>query len=50
MASQKNNIQTKNTEKDINYYKKKFWQGFFYGLGGVCGVIFAGTFLGRRKR
>lgn len=22
----------------------------FYGLGGVCGVIFAGTFLGRRKR
>ncbi|MBX9808104.1 MAG: transglycosylase domain-containing protein, partial [Flavobacteriaceae bacterium] len=35
MASQKNNIQTKNTEKDINYYKKKFWKIFFYGLGGL---------------
>jgi len=35
MASQKNNIQTKNTEKDINYYKKKFWKIFFYGLGGI---------------
>jgi penicillin-binding protein 1A len=35
MASQKNNIQTKNTEKDINYYKKKFWKVFFYGLGGI---------------
>ena len=35
MASQKNNIQTKNTEKDINYYKKKFWKVFFYGLGGL---------------
>jgi penicillin-binding protein 1A len=35
MASQKNNIQTKNTEKDITYYKKKFWKIFFYGLGGL---------------
>ena len=35
MASQKNNIQTKNTEKDINYYKIKFWKIFFYGLGGL---------------
>jgi len=35
MASQKKNIQTKNTEKDINYYKKKFWKVFFYGLGGL---------------
>ena len=35
MASQKNNIQTKNTVKDINYYKKKFWKVFFYGLGGL---------------
>jgi penicillin-binding protein 1A len=35
MASQKNNIQTKNIEKDINYYKKKFWKIFFYGLGGL---------------
>ena len=35
MASQKNNIQTKNTEKDIRYYKKKFWKIFFYGLGGL---------------
>ena len=35
MATQKNNIQTKNTEKDITYYKKKFWKIFFYGLGGL---------------
>jgi penicillin-binding protein 1A len=35
MASQKNNIQTKNTTKDINYYKIKFWKIFFYGLGGI---------------
>lgn len=35
MASQKNNIQKKNTEKEINYYKKKFWKVFFYGLGGL---------------
>ncbi|MBF2707331.1 penicillin-binding protein 1A [Flavobacterium soyangense] len=35
MATQKNNIQTKNTEKEITYYKKKFWKIFFYGLGGL---------------
>ena len=35
MASQKNNMQTKNTEKDINHYKIKFWKIFFYGLGGL---------------
>jgi penicillin-binding protein 1A len=35
MASQKNNIQSKNTEKDLRYYKKKFWKIFFYGLGGL---------------
>ena len=35
MASQKNNIQTKKVEKDINYYKNKFWKIFFYGLGGL---------------
>ena len=35
MAGQKNNIQTKNTEKDLNHYKKKFWKIFFYGLGGL---------------
>jgi penicillin-binding protein 1A len=35
MASQKKNIQTNNIEKDINYYKKKFWKVFFYGLGGL---------------
>ncbi len=31
MAIKKNN----NPNKDINYYKKKFWQIFFYGLGGT---------------
>lgn len=35
MASQKNKNQTKNIEKDITYYKKKFWKIFFYGLGGI---------------
>ena len=35
MASQKNNIQTKNITKDINYYKIKFWKIFFYCLGGI---------------
>ena len=30
MASQKNNI-----DKDIKYYKSKFWKLFFYGLGGM---------------
>ena len=31
MATAKKNNQT----KDINYYKKKFWKIFFYGLGGL---------------
>ena len=35
MISQKNSIQTESTEKDNNYYKKKFWKVFFYGLGGI---------------
>jgi penicillin-binding protein 1A len=35
MATRKNNNKANNEEKDINYYKKKFWKVFFYGLGGV---------------
>ncbi len=35
MASQKKNLQKKNIEKDIHYYKNKFWKIFFYGLGGI---------------
>jgi penicillin-binding protein 1A len=35
MATRKNNNQANNAEKDINYYKNKFWKIFFYGLGGV---------------
>jgi penicillin-binding protein 1A len=35
MATQKNNIHTNDSEKDIRYYKKKFWKVFFYSLGGV---------------
>jgi len=35
MATQKNNNKANNVEKDINYYKKKFWKIFFYGLGGI---------------
>lgn len=35
MAAQKNNNQAKSIEKDIAYYKKKFWKVFFYGLGGI---------------
>ena len=35
MATRKNNNQANNIEKDINYYKNKFWKIFFYGLGGV---------------
>ena len=31
MAATKNNSQI----KDIDYYKKKFWKIFFYGLGGL---------------
>ena len=32
MAVKKNNGQG----KDIEYYKKKFWKIFFYGLGGLA--------------
>ena len=35
MAVQKNNTQKNNVEKDIPYYKKKFWKIFFYGMGGI---------------
>jgi penicillin-binding protein 1A len=35
MATRKNNNSANNVEKDINYYKKKFWKIFFYGLGGI---------------
>jgi penicillin-binding protein 1A len=35
MATRKKNNQANNVDKDINYYKKKFWKVFFYGLGGV---------------
>ena len=35
MATQKKINPTKNIEKDITYYKKKFWKIFFYGLGGI---------------
>jgi penicillin-binding protein 1A len=39
MAVKKNNNQTKNINKDVTYYKKKFWKIFFYGLGAV-GLFF----------
>jgi penicillin-binding protein 1A len=39
MAVKKNNNQTKNIEKDVTYYKKKFWKIFFYGLGAI-GLFF----------
>ncbi|MFV7236397.1 penicillin-binding protein 1A [Flavobacterium sp. ZB4R12] len=39
MAIKKNNNQTKNIDKDITYYKKKFWKIFFLGLGSV-GLFF----------
>ncbi len=35
MAAKKNNNQTKDIEKDIAYYKNKFWKFFFYTLGGI---------------
>ena len=35
MATRKNNNPANNVDKDINYYKKKFWKIFFYGLGGI---------------
>ncbi|RKS94749.1 penicillin-binding protein 1A [Flavobacterium limicola] len=39
MAIKKNNNQAKNIDKDINYYKNKFWKIFFIGLGGI-GLFF----------
>lgn len=35
MATIKNNNQVKSIKKDTNYYKKKFWKIFFFGLGGI---------------
>ncbi len=35
MATRKKNSKANIEEKDINYYKKKFWKVFFYGLGGI---------------
>lgn len=35
MATIKNNNQVKSFKKDTNYYKKKFWKIFFFGLGGI---------------
>jgi penicillin-binding protein 1A len=39
MAVKKNNNQNKNIEKDVTYYKRKFWKIFFYGLGAI-GLFF----------
>jgi penicillin-binding protein 1A len=35
MAAKKNNNQAKIIDKDITYYKNKFWKVFFYTLGGI---------------
>lgn len=39
MAIKKNNNQTKSNDKDISYYKNKFWKIFFLGIG-VIGLFF----------
>ena len=39
MAVKKNNNQTKNIDKNVSYYKKKFWKIFFYTLGAI-GLFF----------
>ncbi|WP_348824968.1 penicillin-binding protein 1A [Flavobacterium aestuarii] len=36
MAIKKNNPQTKNINKDVKYYARKFWKVFFYGLGIIA--------------
>ena len=36
MAINKNNPKNNNIDKDIAYYKKKFWKIFFYGMGIVA--------------
>ena len=33
MAVRKNNTSSKAIDKDINYYKKKFWKIYLYGVG-----------------
>jgi len=35
MAAQKNNNPKNNIEKDITYYKNKFWKVFLYSFGGL---------------
>ncbi|REG92215.1 penicillin-binding protein 1A [Flavobacterium aquicola] len=36
MAIKKNNPQTKNINKDVKYYSRKFWKIYFYGLGIIA--------------
>jgi penicillin-binding protein 1A len=36
MAIRKNNNQINNSEKDIQYYSKKFWKVFLYSMGGLA--------------
>jgi penicillin-binding protein 1A len=36
MASSKKNNRVPESQKDIQYYSKKFWKYFFYGLGGLA--------------
>ena len=39
MAIKKNNPQTKNIDKDVKYYSRKFWKIYFSGLG-IIGLFF----------
>jgi penicillin-binding protein 1A len=39
MAIKKNNAQTKNIDKDVKYYSRKFWKIYFCGLG-LIGLFF----------
>ena len=39
MAIKKNNNSTRNTEKGIEHYQRKFWKIFFIALGSV-GLFF----------
>lgn len=36
MATKKNTTQTKNEDKSIQHYSKKFWKIFFYGFGSLA--------------
>ncbi|HSD09049.1 penicillin-binding protein 1A, partial [Flavobacterium sp.] len=36
MAIKKNNTQTKNVNKDVKYYSRKFWKIYFGGLGIIA--------------